>query len=66
MLTYGLPADACDEYVRIEETIALVAMKRWVNVICDILEIDTCGSPHVLICNDRLRLIHNMNSWHVR
>ena len=26
------------------------------------LEIGTCGSPHVLICNDRLRLIHNVDS----
>ena len=33
MLAYGLPADACDEYVRIGETTALVAMRRWVNAI---------------------------------
>ena len=28
MLAYGLPADVCDEYVRICETIALVAMRH--------------------------------------
>ena len=28
MLAYGLPADACDEYVRIGETTALVAMRH--------------------------------------
>ena len=33
MLAYGLPADACDEYIRIGETIALVAMRHWVNAI---------------------------------
>ena len=33
MLAYGLPTDACDEYIRIGETTALVAMRRWVNAI---------------------------------
>ena len=34
MLTYGLPADVCNEYVCIGETSALVAMRRWVKAIC--------------------------------
>ena len=33
MLAYGLPADACDEYICIGETIALMAMRHWVNAI---------------------------------
>ena len=34
MLAYGLPANVCDEYVRIGETTTLVPMRRWVNAIC--------------------------------
>ena len=33
MLAYGLPADACNEYVCIGETTTLVAMRHWVNAI---------------------------------
>ena len=33
MLAYGVPADACDEYVRLGESTVLEAMKRWVAVI---------------------------------
>ena len=34
MLAYnGLPTDACDEYVHKGETIALMAMRDWVNAI---------------------------------
>ena len=57
MLAYGLLANVCDEYVCIGETIALVAMKHWIMSFVIFLEISTCNSPHVLICNDKLRLI---------
>ena len=33
MLAYGVPANACDEYVRLGESIVLEAMKRWVAAI---------------------------------
>ena len=33
MLAYGVPADACDEYVRLGESTVLEAMKHWVAVI---------------------------------
>ena len=36
MFAYRLPADACNEYVCIEETTALVAMRHWMNVIRDL------------------------------
>ena len=36
MLAYGFLANACDEYVCIGETTALVAMRHWVNVIHDL------------------------------
>ena len=33
MLAYGVPVDACDEYIRLGESTVLEAMKRWVAVI---------------------------------
>ena len=33
MLAYGVPADACDEYVRLGENTMLEAMKSWVAAI---------------------------------
>ena len=33
MLAYGVPADACDEYVRLGESTVLEAMKHWIAAI---------------------------------
>ena len=33
MLAYGVPANACDEYIRLGESTVLEAMKRWVDAI---------------------------------
>ena len=33
MLAYGTPLDACDEYMKFGEIIALEAMKKWLAVI---------------------------------
>ena len=33
MLAYGVPIDACDEYVRLGESTVLEAMKHWIAAI---------------------------------
>jgi hypothetical protein len=38
MLTYGVPADATDEYVRISESTALESLRRFVAAVVDIFE----------------------------
>jgi hypothetical protein len=45
MLAYGVPANACDEYCRLGESTALVAMKRWVVA----MKPSTCGNLLVQI-----------------
>jgi hypothetical protein len=37
MLNYGVPADAIDEYVRIDESIALESVQRFVTAVDEIL-----------------------------
>ena len=61
MFSFGLPANAYDEYVCIDETNILVAIRHWVNVIWVVLEIGTCSNPHLLICNAMLRIIDDVD-----
>jgi hypothetical protein len=38
MLTYGVPADATDEYVRIGESTAIESLRRFVAAVVDLFE----------------------------
>ena len=38
MLTYGVPADATDEYVRIGESTAIESLRRFVAAVIDLFE----------------------------
>ena len=38
MLTYGVPADATDEYVRIGESTALESLRRFIAAVVEIFE----------------------------
>jgi hypothetical protein len=38
MLTYGVPADATDEYVRIGESTTLKSLRRFVKAVIDVFE----------------------------
>ena len=38
MLTYGVPADAMDEYVCIGESTAIESLRRFVDVVVDLFE----------------------------
>ena len=46
MLTYGVPADATDEYVRIGESTVLERLRRFVAAIVDIFEDEYLRSPN--------------------
>ena len=41
MLAYGVPADALDEYVRIGESTALEALRKFVAVVVEVLDQST-------------------------
>jgi hypothetical protein len=45
MLAYGVPANACDEYCRLEESTAMEAMKRWVVAIRGCFEAQYLRQP---------------------
>ena len=46
MLTYGVPADATDEYVRIGESMVLESLRRFVAAVIDIFEDEYLRSPN--------------------
>ncbi|XP_066365410.1 protein ALP1-like [Miscanthus floridulus] len=46
MLTYGVPADATDEYVRIGESTALESLRRFVAAVVDIFEDEYLRYPN--------------------
>lgn len=46
MLTYGVPADATDEYVRIGESTAIESLRRFVAAVIDIFEDQYLRSPN--------------------
>jgi len=46
MLTYGVPADATDEYVRIGESTVLESLRRFVAAVVDIFEDEYLRSPN--------------------
>ena len=46
MLTYGVPADATDEYVRIGESTILESLRRFVAAVVDIFEDEYLRSPN--------------------
>ncbi|XP_066333163.1 uncharacterized protein [Miscanthus floridulus] len=46
MLTYGVPADATDEYVRIGESIAIESLRRFVAVVVDLFEDEYLRYPN--------------------
>ena len=46
MLTYGVPADATDEYVRIGESTIFESLRRFVTVVVDIFEDEYLRSPN--------------------
>jgi hypothetical protein len=46
MLTYGVPTDATDEYVRIGESIAIESLCRFVAAIVDIFEDEYLRYPN--------------------
>ncbi|XP_060206436.1 uncharacterized protein LOC132634159 [Lycium barbarum] len=55
MLAYGLPTDATDEYVKIEESTAIESMKRFSPAIVEVFGQQYLRSP---ISNDVARLLH--------
>jgi hypothetical protein len=46
MLTYGVPADATDEYVRIGESTALESLRRFVAAVVEIFEAEYLRHPN--------------------
>jgi len=46
MLTYGVPADATDEYVRIGESTVLESLRRFVTAVVDIFEDEYLRYPN--------------------
>jgi len=46
MLTYGVPADATDEYVRIGESTALESLRRFVAAVVDLFEDEYLRHPN--------------------
>ena len=46
MLTYGVPDDAADEYVRIGESTVLESLRRFVAAVVDIYEDEYLRSPN--------------------
>ena len=49
MLAYKLLVDAGNEYVYIDETLALVAMRHWMNAICGRFGYRYLQQPHFQI-----------------
>jgi hypothetical protein len=54
MLTYGVPVDATDEYVRIGESTTLKSLRRFVKVVIDVFEDEYLRTPND---NDTARLL---------
>jgi hypothetical protein len=46
MLTYGVPADATNEYVRIGESTAIESLRRFVAVVVDLFEDEYLRYPN--------------------
>ena len=46
MLTYGVPADATDEYVRIGESTTLESLRKFVKVVIEIFGEEYLRSPN--------------------
>ena len=46
MLTYGVPADATDEYVRIGESTAIESLHRFVAAVVDLFEDEYLRYPN--------------------
>jgi len=46
MITYGVPADATDEYVRIGESTVLESLRRFVAAVVDIFEDEYLRYPN--------------------
>jgi hypothetical protein len=46
MLTYGIPADLTDEYIRIAESTALESLRRFVAAVVDIFEDEYLRYPN--------------------
>jgi hypothetical protein len=46
MLTYGVPADATDEYVRIGESTTLKSLRRFVKAVIDVFEDEYLRTPN--------------------
>ena len=55
MLAYGLPADATDEYVKIDESMTIESMKRFCRAIVEIFAEQYLRSP---TASDIARLLH--------
>src|SRR6266498_1064162 len=53
MLTYGVPADAMDEYVRIGESTVLESLRRFIKAVIEVFEDEYLRSPNK---NDTTRL----------
>jgi len=59
MLTYGVPVDATDEYVRIGESTALESLRRFVVAVVEIFETEYLRHPneadtaHLLALNEK-------------
>ena len=54
MLTYGVPADSVDDYIRIEESTAIESLKRFVKAVVAIFSDEYLRSPNN---NDIARLL---------
>ncbi|XP_066391964.1 uncharacterized protein [Miscanthus floridulus] len=46
MLTYGVPADATDEYIRIDESTAVESLRRFIAAVVDIFEDEYLRYPN--------------------
>jgi len=57
MLTYGVPADATDEYVRIGESAVLESLRRFVAAVVDIFEDEYLRSPNEVDTQGRAYLV---------
>lgn len=68
MLTYGVPADLTDEYVRIAESTALESLRRFVVAVVDIFEDEYLRYPneadtaHLLALGDQNGFPGNLGS----
>jgi len=46
MLTYGVPADSTDEYIRIDESTAIESLRRFVTAVVDLFEDEYLRYPN--------------------